>query len=155
MSTEYQSDRFLRRFWSKVSIKGVDDCWEWTAARNLNGYGQLFRTISPRGAHRISYELANGPVPEGLEVMHTCDNRVCCNPRHLKVGTHQENVADCVAKGRQTRGEMVGKLVEDEVRAIRMFLATGSRSIDMARLYGVSDVSVARIKHEQTWRHIL
>lgn len=89
------------RFWRKVE-RG-DGCWLWTAALNRTGYG-VFSLLSSHGgthaAHRVAYAIANGSVPHGRVVMHTCDNRRCVNPAHLRLGAQVDNVRDMVAKGR-------------------------------------------------------
>lgn len=93
------------RFWSKVDRRGPDECWPWKASVNVrNRYGQ-FAVSRPKKtmlrAHRVAYELAKGPIPEGLLVRHTCDNRPCCNPAHLIVGTDLDNVRDMDSRGRR------------------------------------------------------
>lgn len=75
-------------------------CWEWTGWR-AHGYGYFFHEGKDQRAHRVSYELFVGSIPDGLVVMHSCDNRPCVNPDHLSVGTQADNVRDMVAKGRQ------------------------------------------------------
>lgn len=93
------------RFWSKVK-KSEDGCWDWTGSLN-HGYGQLSRGrgVSPYSAHRLSYELTYGAIPEGLHVLHRCDNRRCVRPSHLFLGSQADNNADMRAKGRDSRGE--------------------------------------------------
>lgn len=92
------------RFWQRVDKRAPDECWEWIAGRTKAGYGYI--TAGPRGsqrhvyAHRLSYELAHGPIPDGKHVCHRCDNPPCCNPAHLRLGTHADNMADMKAKGR-------------------------------------------------------
>jgi len=101
------------RFWAKVDKSG--DCWIWTAGKDKDGYGKF--QITGRGprfrgdrpvqkhvrAHRLAWEMLNGPVPDGMVLMHSCDTPACCNPEHLTPGTQAANRADCVTKGRQGR----------------------------------------------------
>jgi hypothetical protein len=84
------------RFTRFLTPGAPDDCWEWRGNRNNRGYGKLGKIY----AHRVAYELASGPIPSGLEVMHSCDNPPCCNPAHLSVGTHADNMQDMARKGR-------------------------------------------------------
>jgi hypothetical protein len=92
-------DTEVGRFWSKVDKSG--ECWVWTAkALCENGYGRFYVGKKPLRAHRYSWELANGPITDGLFVCHRCDNPPCVNPAHLFLGTHQDNMQDMVAKGR-------------------------------------------------------
>lgn len=89
------------RFWSKVNKEAPGGCWEWTAGLNSAGYGQFSNWPSaPQRAHRVSWEFANGEIPDGLCVLHRCDNRPCVNPAHLFLGTKGDNIRDCFAKGR-------------------------------------------------------
>lgn len=87
-----------RRFWQSVDKSG--ECWLWTAAKWKNGYGLIHNKGRGFGAHRVSYELANGPIPEGMFVCHRCDVRHCVNPAHLFLGTNTDNVRDMWSKGR-------------------------------------------------------
>jgi hypothetical protein len=97
------------RFWARV--RKTDGCWEWTGAKG-EGYGRLGRVIGGHAvfftAHRYSYELANGPIPSGLLVRHTCHNRACVRPDHLVLGTYLDNGADTARSGR-ARNQWTGK----------------------------------------------
>lgn len=90
------------RFWKKVDRSGGPDaCWTWTATRTRTGYGMFCVSLKMVSSHRVSYSLANGPIPDGLCVLHRCDNPPCVNPGHLWLGTQLQNIADRDSKGRQ------------------------------------------------------
>lgn len=99
-----------QRFYGYIQV--TDDCWLWTGGRNPKGYG-VFKVsgVGFRGAHRVAWELANGPAPAGLCVLHHCDNPRCVRVDHLFLGTKADNSADMVAKGRQSHGERHAQLV--------------------------------------------
>jgi hypothetical protein len=136
-------------FWTHVQ-KSVDGCWLWTAAVSADGYGKITKG---RYAHRVSYELAEGPIPAGQCVCHTCDVRICVNPAHLFLGTRTENNADMFRKKRNAVGTRHprAKITEDDVRAIR---ASSEHNGAAAARYGISDSSVSRIRLRQSWAHV-
>ena len=86
--------------WRNTAKKGPDDCWPWHGTRDRYGYGRIVCLNSIQKAHRVSYEMANGPIQDGLLVMHSCDNPNCVNPAHLSVGTQKQNMKDASARGR-------------------------------------------------------
>lgn len=147
-------------FWSKVRVAGPHDCWEWGAGRFPKGYGASSRLCGTRIAHRIAYSLCIGPIPEGLQVLHTCDNPPCCNPGHLFPGTNADNVRDRVAKGRNRSRPnprscyTFAKLTEDQVREIDRRCANGERQDVVASDYGVSSQTVSAIVTRQRWKHL-
>jgi hypothetical protein len=91
----------LRALAKGVERSGPDECWEWTKGTSM-GYGRVYvsELFSPYWTHRLAWEAAFGPVPDGLCVLHKCDNRRCCNPNHLFLGTRCDNMKDMAAKGR-------------------------------------------------------
>jgi hypothetical protein len=109
------------RFWSKV--RKSDGCWLWGASIKTTGYGQFFRGPRIEKAHRVSYELTHGPIPEGLYVLHRCDVRACVRPDHLFLGTISDNSRDMIYKGRHP---VVRRLKEHTCRPARK-LATHCR----------------------------
>lgn len=140
------------RLWRNVDKRGPDECWEWQGGLNRpNGYGQLSngRNRSVR-AHRAAYEIAVGPIPQGLLVCHRCDNPKCCNPTHLFLGTSADNVADKVAKNRQLLGEKIwtAKLKPEQVPAIR---ASAEPTHLIAIEFGVSESTIQLIKSKKVW----
>lgn len=90
------------RFWPKVEVRGLDECWLWTGSLDSGGYGQIGIKDGerPGRAHRLAYEWANGPIPPGKQVNHTCDVRSCVNPSHLYAGTAKDNTRDAIERGR-------------------------------------------------------
>lgn len=143
------------RFWEKVERRGRDECWEWRGSVRPDGYGSLGELGY---AHRYSYQLHHGAFDETLHVCHTCDNRSCVNPRHLFLGTHQDNMRDMEQKGRRARlpGSSNGfaKLTESEVLAIRHRVAAGETRKALGAEYGVSADNIGIIARGLTWQHV-
>lgn len=132
-------------------------CWEWQGPRGKQGYGYAKIAGLPSRAHRLSYELHYGPIPDGLYVCHTCDNRACVNPTHLFLGTAADNTADMVAKGRayKPRGEAHphAKLTWGDVREIRRLYATGKYTQEkLGQRFGVNRTTVWSIVHHKAWK---
>ena len=95
------TDDEIQRFKSRIDIAGPDECWLWTAGKFARGYGALnYGRHKPGYAHRFSYQLRHGKLPDGAVVMHSCDTPACVNPNHLSAASQSENVQDCIAKGR-------------------------------------------------------
>jgi hypothetical protein len=137
-------------------------CVLWTGALNAAGYGTIGRGAVHEGkilAHRLAWELINGPIPDGLEICHDCpggDNPRCVNPDHMFLGTHLDNVADCFAKGRQARGEKQGgsKITEDIVVDIRKRVDNGESRAAVAADLDLLVSHVTKIAARKSWRHV-
>ena len=141
---------------SKIVRPELGACICWTRG-SIVGYGCTVHERKIHLVHRLAWDLVHGPVPDGLCVLHKCDNPPCFNPDHLFLGTHADNIADKVAKGRQARGESAGgsKLTEGCVRSIRKLYAAGGWTYArLGRLFEVHESSVRRILSNKTWRHV-
>lgn len=127
-------------------------CWEWTATKDAAGYGHFGIASSvSANAHRVSYELHVGPIPEGIMVCHRCDNPSCVNPQHLFLGTGQDNMMDRQSKGRTARGERNGKSVI--TAEIARYIRRSSRSERaIASELGVSRGTVNAVRSRRTWK---
>jgi len=144
----------LERFWSKASIGATDECWEWLASKLPAGYGRFWIAGKLCYAHRLSWQLAYGDIPDGMDVCHHCDNPDCVNPRHLFIGTRADNMQDAVNKGRVHLGEADGmsKLTREDVLGIRKLLVEGKRTQrEIGADFGVSQMTVSYINTGQRW----
>jgi len=147
----------LERFNEKYVINEETDCWEWTDYLNPDGYGRLQINKTSIGAHRVAYELFIGPIPDGLFVLHSCDNPPCVNPLHLFLGTTQDNTQDKINKNRQQKGEAdrYSKLTEQEVLEIRARYTTGGITHkQLADNYNVTPGTIYFVVNKITWTHI-
>lgn len=147
------------RFWEKVEIGNPDECWNWTASTYTSGYGQFWTGTKLTSAHRFVNEMAFGPVPDNIHVLHKCDNKLCCNVKHHFRGTALDNVTDMLMKGRnnQPKGERQrsAKLNSKQVQQIRELVSSGNHTYSsLARGYGVSVPTIRNIAIRKTWKHI-
>jgi len=157
------------RFWRKVQKGGPDECWTWLGNKSYHGYGRFTPhpkrrdangvKPTPKMAHRLAWQYTNGPIPDGLECCHRCDNRGCCNPAHLFLGTHLDNMRDCMGKGRLNtqRGSNAGpaKLNERQVVEIRSMYRPGVVSLNrLAKVFGVSQRAILFIVQRKSWKHL-
>lgn len=145
-------------FWTKIDKKGDSECWNWLQAKDEKGYGKFAVLRKAKKAHRIMWELTYGVIPDGLVVLHSCDNRACCNPNHLSLGTQLENLKDMRNKGRGTLpptgpGEASPSsiLTEKQVRIIKRSLAIGVLGQFLGQLFKVSGTNISYIKNQKSW----
>lgn len=143
------------KFWDRVR-RVRSGCWEWQGFRSPRGYGKF--TVGRLGtvtAHRLAFQLFCGPVPDGMFVLHRCDNPPCCNPTHLFLGTHADNMRDRDTKGRTLRGALLPqtKLSEsqrDDIRREYRRHVPGANIPALARKYGVGVGTIHRVLNHET-----
>lgn len=131
-------------------------CWEWTAQRTPQNYGRFFINYRGTRAHRYSYEIHKGKIPEGMCVCHTCDNPSCVNPDHLWLGTRGDNNKDRTKKGRGIKGEThhQSKLIRQDIREIRLlYKAKILKQIDLARIYKITQANISLIIKQKIWNY--
>jgi hypothetical protein len=154
----YGPKQTLSEGFEKFVTKYPIGCWGWRGcAPKEPGYGQ-FRTCGKLiRAHRASWILFHGDIPKGMCVLHTCDNRLCTNPKHLFLGTPRDNMLDAVKKGRNkyfwARGEKnpQAKLKEKDIEYIRYLFSIGAKGIEIAKEFGLHPVTISQIKLHKTW----
>jgi len=155
---EADAQRSLEAFWDRVA-KGPG-CWEWQGFRHDRGYGVITIRRHKQYAHRVAWELTNGPIPKAMVVMHQCDNPPCVRPDHLRLGTPADNSFDMKAKGRAWGNPMHGsqipsaKLDEAKVAEIRKRRANRERIVDLAREYGVTVSAIDAVVHRRRWTKV-
>lgn len=142
--------------WDRIIKGGEDECWEWQGYL-VNGYGRMKIHQQHCPVHRLVYELTSGAIPVGLYVLHHCDNRKCCNPKHLFLGTYKDNSNDKVSKGRQWRpiGEKHPQhiLTWNQVSEIRKLYSTGDYTqLELATQFKVCRVNISQIILNKVWR---
>ncbi|MBY6005380.1 HNH endonuclease [Salipiger bermudensis] len=145
----------FERFWMNVSVS--EGCWEWTAGKDPNGYGRFAIKETPNLAHRVSWRLAHGEDPGPKHVLHSCDNPGCVRPSHLRLGTHDDNMADKMSRGRHVYGTSKGeahgcsKLTAAQVLEIRASADTG---VNLSKRFGVSTTQISDIRNRRVWKHL-
>ena len=142
----------LHRLSIPVSESG---CWIWVASSDRNGYGKVKVNKQNLRAHRWSWELHNGTIPDDMQVLHRCDVPSCVNPEHLFIGTNQDNVDDRESKGRSYKLPIhrTNKVSESDVLEIRRLKGT-VRVVDLASRYGLHYSQISRIQNRRYWKHI-
>lgn len=174
------SEKDISRFWEKVHKSSDENgCWVWTSYKTKLGYGVFSLKCRAIKAHRVAWTISHGPTPKGeghhgMCVLHKCDNRACCRPDHLFLGTQQENIKDMICKGRNkstpwdqhprkhfpertARGEKIAsaKLTAAQVVEIRRLASEGKMSQkSIGNLFGIRHSSIYKIIYRKSWGHI-
>lgn len=150
----------MTSFWDNVKTGRAEDCWEWLRSGNGRGYGLYWnsKTGARVYAHRMSYELARGVIPDGQQVLHKCDNPRCVNPNHLFLGTHTDNMRDMFRKGRRktnkTRGERHPLAVFTNITAQKvrqLYSDENVTQVELAKFFGVSQSTISRVICHQSY----
>lgn len=148
-----------QRFWSRVDKspgQGPNgDCWEWQGKPMKHGYGSMHWGQKSHRTHRLVWMLTYGEMPK-MDILHSCDNRICCNPDHLREGTHRDNTNDMLMRERQSRGEHRpnAKLTDADIRAIRAAPKVWGFQTKLSKKYGVPTSSISRILRGTIWKHV-
>lgn len=161
----------IKRFWKKVIFRSDSECWDWAAGKDKDGYAVFNVAFKTRGVgHRFSYALHKGEIPDGMLIMHSCDNPPCCNPDHLSKGDVKANTEDKIKKNRQCKGENhycfknpelvqgenngESKLKKSEVLLIRKEFSNGASRVSISKKHNkVSYSIICRIIKRKSWKH--
>lgn len=151
------------KFWNRVNIGEPNTCWEWQGAYTSSGYGNLKYQGTHVVAHRLAYHLAVSPIPltipdfnaASIVVLHSCDNRKCCNPAHLSLGTNAINQLEAYQRGRkrQPKGSdhANSKLTDHDVKNIRAQYKVQHTQVELAKIYNVSQRCISLITRKETY----
>lgn len=168
LQTRSADGEFEQRFWQKAALTAnTDHCWDWQRTITRTGYAMTTLTHKPDvfqstnaktvSAHRLAYALFYKSDPGGRMVLHSCDNRRCINPHHLRLGTHRDNMDDAVSRKRHARGERStrSKLSEKDVVQMRQLSAEGMDYRDIARQFPIVEARhVKNVINRKAWRHL-
>lgn len=157
-ATKEQKIEKIRYKFEKFVIKNGNQCWKWKGSWG-GGYPQININKRIIRGHRASYLLNISDIPSGMFVLHKCDNKECCNPEHLFLGTQKDNMRDKINKGRSNivRGEKCSfaKLKTNDVLKIKLMIKNGILLSNISKIYNVSDTLIRKIKNNKVWKHIL
>lgn len=152
----------IKNFWGKVDQSST--CWEWKGPKAKNGYGTfsgLYRVFKTTWAHRLAYLITRGPIPPGLEILHSCDHRSCVNPDHLSLGTRKENMRQASERGKlfhwtRPRGEsnLSSKLTEMQVKQVIKLSSEGYSKNQICKEFNISRCTVHRLTKGKSWKHL-
>lgn len=150
-------EKYFERFWSRVDVRGPDECWLWHGTIMRNGYGTFSIRHKAFYAHRLSVELC-GEDATGLDVCHHCDTPLCVNPRHLFLGTAKDNILDMVRKGRGNRAKgernKSSRLTSQDVIEIRRLHESGVSKRQLSKMFNVGRTTIRSLLSGKTWKHV-
>lgn len=159
-ATEEEKRERIRMQLEKFAIR-KEGCWGWSGYKDKDGYalintGSNGKGYHERRAHRISWELINGKIPDGKMILHSCDNPICTNPDHLFSGNNQTNSDDKLEKERGNRGSKHGlsKLTEDQVFEIRKMYLQGYKPCVIREKFSISPMTLSQIMRNKIWKHV-
>jgi HNH endonuclease len=151
---EVLDTREVARFWSRVEVRKDTQCWPWRYGLSESGYGEfLYCTMGKESAHRVAYRIARGSIPAGMVIRHACDNPACCNPDHLELGTHADNVADRVERNRSAVGENNGRAILNDT-CVEHIRRSKFSTAALASHYEVHEDTIRAVREGRTWKHI-
>lgn len=154
---DFNNRNFIEDVWKYINKKSEDECWEWMGGFDGKGYGRIYFEHKRRGAHRVVYELTYGKIQNELYVCHKCNNPICCNPKHLYLGTQKDNLKQMIEDGRSHVGEKHGlaKLTEEDVLKIRKMYSTGKYTLKtLGETFKTCFQNISDIINRKHWRHI-
>jgi hypothetical protein len=158
MSSSGDFEILRERLLVRYSVDPTTDCWIYTGAINMYGYGHISLKRKTYLAHRVSYSLFAGPIPQGMCVCHKCDRPACINPIHLWLGTNADNVRDRNLKGRNRcavgEKQWASKLTDIKVKAIRILYANGISVEDLASMFEISRSRAHTVARGACWKHV-
>ncbi len=154
-SLKHNPDR-IQAFWKKVNILSSTECWNFNGRHYPNGYGNVNIDGKNFTSHRFTWMISRGAIESGKEVCHRCDNRSCCNPDHLFIGTHKENMRDMIGKGRGRQGfnQREKRLKRSEVIQIRIMASSGHSLAEIAKHFKITISNASYIVTRKTWQNI-
>lgn len=151
------SDTDIQRFNAKINVRGLNECWLWMASHGGThghvGYGKFNVGGVILNTHRLTYFVAHRKQPGARDVCHTCDNKLCCNPRHLFLGTRRENLGDMVQKGRSNYGTRHPNVYLTPAQVIQIRRSMQSQRM-IAMDFGISQQHVSQIQTGKRWKHV-
>lgn len=156
ISEEEKLERLKKNYNSLVIKKG--GCWDWKGKFEKSGYAKMSCRfeLGARHAHKASYLIHIGQIPEGMQINHLCNNRECSNPTHIYAGTQQENMRDKIESNHQAKGSKNGnsKLDETKVMKIKTLLNSGKDIKFISDIFNVTPTQIYNIKKNKQWKHV-